>query len=413
MATRQTGGRKRLNDRFLRTYKLPDGQGRAEFTDTEARGLTWRVTAKTSKSPNGQRAWFVRYRPKGADQRRAYIGSYSPTDPKSSTSLEKARARALEIVAAAKQGRDLIADEERKRREEAARARTVGAVIAEYVTEQCKPPRRKWKQTKRLLEMHVVPHIGEKRLVDLHRTDINQLMTKLASADLRAQVNRARSAISAVLNWAIEEKGYLELNPASATKRRKDLESPRGRVLSTEELWAIWRAADQLANPSRALVKVLMLTGQRRDEIRRLSHAERVRGSATDWLIPATRMKGRRDHIVPMPPAAVEIINALPRLGPFLFTVSGKKPYGGQKRLKAIVDEKSGVTGWTFHDLRRTASSGMAKLGISQDVIDAVLAHAKGKLARVYNVHDYLEEKRAALSAWAERVADVVAENGR
>src|SRR5215469_5800857 len=111
MATRLTGGRKRLNDRFLRTYKLPIGQDRAEFTDTEARGLTWRVTAKTSKSPNGQRAWFVRYRPKGAEQRRAYIGSYSPTDPKSSTSLEKARARALEIVAAAKQGRDLIADE--------------------------------------------------------------------------------------------------------------------------------------------------------------------------------------------------------------------------------------------------------------------------------------------------------------
>jgi integrase len=91
-----------------------------------------------------------------------------------------------------------------------------------------------------------------------------------------------------------------------------------------------------------------------------------------------------------------------------VFTTDGHKPYGGQKRLKAILDRESGVSGWTFHDFRRTASTGMAALHVPQDTIDRVLNHAKGALAGTYNRHQYLDEKRRALEAWGERVAFII-----
>jgi integrase len=109
-----------------------------------------------------------------------------------------------------------------------------------------------------------------------------------------------------------------------------------------------------------------------------------------------------------MPTAAVEIIDARPKLGRYVFTLNGKKPYAGHKRCKSILDRESGVSDWTFHDLRRTAASGMASLHVAQDPIDRVLNHGKGKLARTYNTYDYRVEKAAALKAWAERVAIVV-----
>ena len=106
----------------------------------------------------------------------------------------------------------------------------------------------------------------------------------------------------------------------------------------------------------------------------------------------------------------IELLAALRRIGEPVFTTDGKKPYAGQKRLKAILDRESGVIGWTFHDLRRTASTGMAALHVAQDTIDRVLNHAKGTLAGVYNRHEYLDQKRRALEAWAERVAFIVGE---
>src|SRR5205814_6282908 len=93
-----------------------------------------------------------------------------------------------------------------------------------------------------------------------------------------------------------------------------------------------------------------------------------------------------------------------------VFTTDGKKPYAGQKRLKAILDRESGVQGWTFHDIRRSVATGLAALHIGQDTIDRVLGHAKRSLAGTYNRHDYLDQKRKALDAWAERVAFIVGE---
>jgi integrase len=401
MTQQRASRRRKLTDRFVQTVK-PPAAGRLDFTDTEARGLVLRVTAPTAKHPNGLKSWAVRYRPKGGAQQRETIGVYSK-----SLSLAKARQRAMEVIAAASRGQNLPDVEATQRQREAGDARTVGDLLKEYVEDYGKANQRRWKLVERLFERHVKPHLGSTRLVDLRRHDVAGMLDKLQKAGLRAQVNLARAHLIAALNWGIEARGYLEANPAAMVKRRKALETARTHVLSDAELRSIWLASDRIGGTGGAMVKLLILTGQRRDEVRQMPRDE-IRPGTTDWVLPAKRNKGKRDHLVPLPPPAAAIIDGLPKLGRYVLTLGGKKPYANHTRLKIVLDRESGVTGWTYHDLRRTCASGMAALHVSQDTIDSVLNHAKGKLARTYNVYQYRDEKAAALKVWAERVAIVV-----
>src|SRR5215469_14390864 len=183
------------------------------------------------------------------------------------------------------------------------------------------------------------------------------------------------------------------------------------RVLSQEELRAVWKAADGLEDPSRTLVKAWILTGQRRDEVRCMTWRELDLKNKL-WTLPAARSKAKRDHEVPLAPMLVALLDSLPRLGPYVFALGKDRPYSGQRRLKAILDRESKVTGWTIHDLRRTCSTGLASLHVTQDTIDRVLGHAVGTLAGTYNRHQYLQEKRRALEAWANWVELIVSGSG-
>jgi integrase len=389
--------RNKLTDRYLQSLK-PPAAGRLEIVDTDAPGLVLRVT------PNGIKSWAIRYTPKGFGQERDTYGTYP------AVSLGAARQRARDISAAAVRGIDLPAAEQREHDEQRKRdnrPHTVGDLLDEYVERYCKPNQRKWTLTARIFDSHVKPEIGRKPLGELRRADIVELLDDLQNEKgLRAQVNRVRSQILAALNWGIERE-YLDTNPAAAIKKRK-IEASRDRVLSSDEVRAIWRAADALSEPSRSLVKAWILTGQRRDEVRCMPWSE-VDLGRTLWTLAAARNKGKRDHEIPLSPAMVALLGK-PRPGKPVFTTDGQKPYAGQKRLKAILDRESGITGWTFHDFRRTASTGMAALHIPQDTIDRVLNHAKGTLAETYNRHQYFDEKRRAPEAWADHVAFIVGE---
>jgi integrase len=389
---------KRLTDRFLQTVTPPrPGAERDVYRDTEAKGLENRV------SSHGDKSWSIRYTPKGRKRDRADYGNYPEI------SLAEARARAREIAAAATRGINLPKVEERQRDEErkaAKRPHSVGDLLDRYVEEYCKANQRRWKLVERMLDIHVPPALRKKPLIELRRADLVELLDDLQNGKgLHAQVNRVRSQLVAALNWAVERE-YLDANPAAAVKRRK-IEVSRDRVLSEDELRRIWHATDLLSNPSRSFVKALILTAQRRDEVRLMRWTEIDLDRAL-WILPAARNKGKRDHEIPLSAAMLALLGDRPRPGQPVFTTDGARPYAGQQTLKGILDRNSGVSGWTFHDLRRTAASGMAALHIPQDVIDRVLGHAKESLAGTYNRHQYLEEKRRALEAWAERVAFIV-----
>ncbi len=392
----------KLTEKFVQTVK-PPATGRLSIADASTLGLTLRVTTR------GEKSWQIRYRPKGQSQRYEVKGPY-PT-----VSLADARQRAAAIYAAARHGIDLPETERAARKAEEVRelervrqARTLSWLLGEYVENYCKASQRRWTLTKRMFEMHVTPTLGSTMLNEVRRVKIVELLDMLQSKKkLAAQVNRVRSQLVAAFNWAIE-RGYMEVNPVAAIKKRR-VEHSRTRVLNDDELCALWGAACELPDPSRTLVKMWILTGQRRDEVRCMgwSELDLKRGI---WAIPGSRNKSKRDHEVPLSEQAVALLQSLPRLGDYVFTVNGKKPYAGQKRLKDILDCRSSVGDWTFHDLRRTASTGMAALGVSQEVIDRVLNHAQKGLSSVYNRHLYVSEKRQALAAWADYVSSLVRE---
>jgi integrase len=390
------------SERAVQAARAPDGERVPFRIGPNTPGLELRVSGPV-------KSWSLRYRLKGGTQRRVTIGSYP------AVSLAAARIRTKEIAAAAARP----AEDQRKREEErkaASRPKTVGNLLDEYVERHCKHEQRKWHMTERLFEMHVKPTLRKKPLIELRRADLVELLDDLQNEKgLRAQVNRVRSQVLAALNWAVEHE-YLDTNPAAAIKKRK-IETSRDRVLSGSELRAILRwadahatdahPADALSDPSRSLVKAWVLTAQRRDEVRCLNWSEVDLGRVI-WTLPAARNKGKRDHEIPLTPPVVKLLGE-PRPGESVFTVNREKPYAGQRRLKEILDRESGVTGWTFHDFRRTAATGMAALGVGQDVIDRVLGHSNGTLAGTYNRHDYAAAKRQALSIWADHVAAIAA----
>jgi integrase len=387
-----------LTDRFLESLKAPKA-GRHEVADTQAPGLEIRVT------PDGRKSWSVRYSPKGMGRRRATIGVYP------GMKLADARAETYEIAAAAKRGIDKPSADQRAK-EEVERAagspKTVKELTARYIADYAKANQRRWKLTERMFQMHVDPEIGAISLGMLRRADIVALLDDLQNKKgLAAQVNRVRSQLVAMLNWAVERE-WLPANPAAGVKKRKGVEAPRARVLSDDELRKVWNAADAIGYPGGAFIKALILSGQRRDEVRCMPWSELIEADAA-WLLPGSRNKGKRDHLVPLSKDLRALIEASEKVSSFVFSTDGKKPYSGQKRLKEILDRKSGVTGWTLHDVRRTVSTRMSELGIPRDVVRRLLNHAKPGLDRVYDAHEYREDKARALEAWAQRLALIIA----
>jgi integrase len=395
--------KKLLTDRFVSTVKAP-ATGRDVYPDKKAQGLELIVFK------GGRKAWSIRYRPKGLDRKRIGFGSW-PAGAQQTVSLKEARDRAHDIANAALRGIDLPAQEAAAasdRRRADGRPATVAALLDRYIAGYCKANQRRWKLTERMFDAHVKPAIGETLLTELRRADIVDLLDDLQNEKgFAAQVNRVRSQIVAALNWAIERE-WIETNPAAVIKKRK-IETPRERVLTHDELRAIWKAADGLSDPSRTFIKVLILTGQRRDEIRCMERRE-VDAKEKAWTLPAERNKGKRDHTLPLPDAVVDLLDGLPKRGPYVFTVSWEKPYSGTKRLKEILDRASGVREWVLHDLRRTVRSGLAELHVGEEVAERIMNHAKKGLAKVYDRHTYAKEMRTALEAWAAHVAFIVSD---
>jgi integrase len=180
--------------------------------------------------------------------------------------------------------------------------------------------------------------------------------------------------------------------------------------LADSELRRMWLAAEQIGAPYGVIVQVLALTGQRRGEVAGMRWDELDLEQCL-WTLPAERTKNKRRHEVPLPPQAMEIIKGLSRIGDHVFTYDGDAAvncWGKIEDLRALVGD---MPQWTLHDLRRTAASGMARLGVNLPVIEKILNHVSGSFAgvvSVYQRHEFAEEKRAALEKWADHVERLV-----
>ncbi len=375
--------RTQLSDPFLRK-RTPPASGFKSYTDTLAKGLTYRLYA------TGRGRWYVRYTdPRTKSQKPHLLGDYP------AMSLADARAAATHFRSDLLKGRGPNTNQ----------IETIKDLIDDYHTRHSIPNTRKPKQTRALYDQHVIPYIGKLRLDDFRRGDAIGLLDKLSDKGLGAQVNRVHAALHGALDWGVNA-GRIDLNPMAGLKRRVK-EQPRDRVLTDTELRAVWEAAAARSTPSREFVQLLILSMQRRDECRAMRWDELDETTGL-WTIPANRTKASRAHIVPLSRFAWDILETLPRLGPNVFTLDGERPYAGHSKIVDALSTESGVTGWTLHDLRRTGRTGLSRLGVPVLIAELILNHARNDLERVYDRHAFTEEKRDALERWGEHVRRVV-----
>jgi integrase len=372
--------------------------------------------------PNGSKSFNMRFR-FGGKARNLTIGPVA-------VGLGKARELALEARVEVARGNDPAAQKAEAKSIAKAPKRTARDLVEDVVRsfvevyargpDEENPNTRDWRETERLLKKHVVSGWQGRRLAELRRADVHDLLDRIVDRGAPIGANRVFAQLRKMCGWAVS-RGIIEHNPCDGIKPpTPEKGRARERVLDARELALVWRAADELGYPFCPLLKMLMLTGQRRSEVAEMEWPE-VNFAKAEWIIPTARSKNRVAHTVQLPPAAVELIQGLPRIGSTtgpIFTTTGRTPVSGfsvaKKRLdRTITDLNRGIelAPWILHDIRRSVATHMAEIGVSLPVIEKILNHVSGSFAGVagiYQRHDFSREKRAALLAWANRLEVMV-----
>jgi integrase len=257
---------------------------------------------------------------------------------------------------------------------------------------------------------------GDRDLASIRKRDVIAFLGTFVDRDKGYMANRVLAALRKMFNWAVGQD-IITASPCTGIER-PTAEVSRERVLTKGELRLIWNAAgaDGIGWPFGPIIRLLILTGQRRTEVGEMRWSEIDLENKT-WKLPRGRVKNNSGHEVPLSAAAVDILKSLPHVdgGDFVFTTTGTTAVSGFSRAKDILDRKTGIAEWRLHDLRRTAATFMAEeLHVAPHVIEAVLNHMSGSkkgVAGIYNRATYATEKRTALDAWSRYVLELVATN--
>jgi integrase len=349
-------------------------------------------------TPKGRKVFIVLYRSGGTGSRlRKYtIGPYGRV------TLHQARAAALKIFAARTEGRDPAAEKQQARRRLV--VDRVEDVVELFITEHVSKTRSA-REISRLLRREVNPRWGTRSVHEIGKRQIIELVTEVAAGGTPSAANKLLKVVKAFLGWCVG-RAILDVSPANGLAAPAR-ERARDRLLEDDELARILRAARQMDGPYDGIVALLALTGQRREEVAQLTWDEVDLASHT-WTLPASRTKNGKPHIVHLSKEAIVVLMRVPKLGKFVFSLSGTKPFQSFSAAKHKLDKLSGVSDWRLHDLRRTCVSGMARLGVPPHVADKVLNHQSGTIsgvAAVYQRHEFLAERKDALERWSAHLA--------
>ncbi|WP_127143188.1 tyrosine-type recombinase/integrase [Pelagibacterium montanilacus] len=371
--------------------------------------------------PSGVASWAYRYRsPIDGKPKKLTIGRY-PAFPL--TDARKAAGKAARDVAEA---RDPATEKLAARIGAQDRSDMVGELLDTFIKRHVdKKKDSTAAEMRRLIEREVRPLWGNRKVHAITRREVIDLLDGIVERGAETLANRVLALVRRFFNWCAE-RGVIEAPPTAGVKAPAP-EISRDRVLNDSEIRWLWKATEA-QGPLNGAVRMLVLTGQRRSEVGEMTRQE-IDGS--DWHIPPERTKNGNAHTVPLSPLAQTTLAAQPELGRagLVFTSNGRTPSSGWSKHKRDLDaamlaaavaeaQKRGkpsddisLPAWRFHDLRRTAASGMARLGQPVHVVEALLNHKSGTVkgvAAVYNRYDYADEKRRAANAWASYVETLV-----
>jgi integrase len=375
----------RLTDTTIRNLKPKDGK-QFERWDKVVRGLGIRV------SPKGTKSFVFVYR-LGRRQRRMTLGQYP------GLTLQDARDQARECQYLVNKGGDPAQDKKEQHRDVFAFDEFVHHFIETYA----KPKNRTWSTSERLLTRHFVKVWRKRDIRQIKKADVTAVLDGIVARGNETSANRAFAQIRKLFNWPVE-RGYIESSPCQGLKAPAKSNS-RERVLSDAEIEPIWNAASDMGYPFGTVVKLLFLTAQRRDEVASMRWSD-LDLEGCLWTLPADRNKSKHEHVIPLTPQVVSILKSIPRTHAVLiFPARGRdNPISGFSKWKRELDSLSGTSDWTLHDIRRTVSTGLARMGVLPHVTERILNHSTGTLggvAGVYNRFGYLPEMREALERWS------------
>ncbi len=398
---------------------LQPGPSDAFLWDDELRGFGLKVTT------SGRRSYVYQYRMggRGTKTKRWTIGPHgSPWTPTT------ARTEAERLAILVGQGIDPVDAEKVRRRE--AETLAFGTYVETFTEGYLKTEwGSSWPQAKRQLELHVLPHLRGQPLPHIAKHEISGVLDRLR--DRPALQRQVHAVMRRLFRWAVK-RGDITSSPMAEMDVPPGVKASK-RVLSPDELLALWRATYEIGDPFGGFVRMLITTLQRRNEVAglawpELSHNEQL------WRLPGERAKNGSEHLVPLNALAVAEANALgwKRRG-LLFTTTGTTAISGFSRMKRRLDEKmkeqlqqicneraretgeepdaAAIEPWRLHDIRRTGTTRMQGLNIQIEVTEKVINHLSGETAGirgVYNLWTYLVEKRAALDAWGEWLEQLV-----
>jgi integrase len=404
-----------LTDKFIE--RIRPGNRRLEVADARLPGLL--LIVQTS----GHTSFAVRYRHRGRSRKHT-IGPYP------AISLKAARMAASEALRAVAEGQDPAAEKKRRSDQGDMIPNLIRSFIERYAKPRALAKNRPdlWLETARILGLRpdsknpttlieaggdVLPRWRGHKVHEISRRDVIDLLDAICDRGAPVMANRTLAAIRKFFNWCVE-RDVLQNSPCAGVGA-PSVEKARDRVLTDAELLLIWRASAQLGYPGGPLVRLLMLTGQRVNEIAQLRLVE-VDTVERRLVFGAERVKNSQVHEVSLSEAAGTLLAELPHIAndhDLVFVSAAGVAVSSFSRLKARLDAAIATLNgqelhhWTFHDLRRSMASGLARLGVELHVIEKILNHRSGTfrgVVGVYQRHDFALEKRHAMELWSQHL---------
>jgi integrase len=372
--------KKPLTDRAISSAKAAPPGKRVLLWDALVPGLAVRV------SDTGRRSFvLVKRFPGSANPVPRSIGTYG------AISLEDARDKAREWHKLISQGIDPARQ----------RAETFHAIAEEFLAREG-PRLRTADQRKATLDRLILPTLGLRPIGEIKRSEIIRLLDRIEDERGPRMADGALEVIRRIMSWHASRSDEFRSPIVRGMSRTRPSERARERVLSDDELRAVWTAA---TGPFGSMVRFILLTAARRNEASELRWVELVEG---DWILPASRNKAKQDLVRPLSKAALAVLGPS-NGGSYVFSAnSGATPISGFSKFKAALDEASGTSGWTLHDCRRTARSLMSRGGVNADVAERCLGHVISGVRGTYDRHEYYEEKRRAFDALAAQIDRII-----